>query len=65
MPTIIIEQDAFMRMFAPMLDPTRPAEALAAVGDFFAHDAPDFTGWLEGAPWATSSPMTRPISRDG
>ena len=48
MPTIIIEQDAFMRMFAPMLDPARPAEALAAVGDFFAHDAPDFTGWLEG-----------------
>jgi tetratricopeptide (TPR) repeat protein len=31
MPTIIIEQDAFMRIFAPMLDPARPAEALAAV----------------------------------
>ena len=49
MPTLIIEQDAFMRMFAPMLDPKAPAEALAATADFFAHDVPDFAGWLAQA----------------
>lgn len=45
MTKIVIEQDAFMRMFASMLDPARPPEALAAVADFFAHDV-DFEGWL-------------------
>ncbi len=48
MTKIIIEQDAFMRMFAPMLDPTVSAENMAAVADFFAHDEPDFAGWLAG-----------------
>ena len=48
MNKIIIEQDAFMRMFAPMLDPAASAENMAAVADFFAHDEPDFAGWLAG-----------------
>ena len=47
MTRLVIEQDAFMRMFAPMLDPTAPAEFLDAVADFFAHDVPDFAGWLD------------------
>ena len=43
---LIVEQDAFMRMFAPMLDPTLPREWYDAVADFFAHDVPDFSGWV-------------------
>lgn len=46
MTHVVIEQDAFMRMFTPMLDPSAPAEFLNAVADFFAHDEPDFHGWL-------------------
>lgn len=45
---LVIEQDAFMRMFVPMLDPTAPKEYLDAVADFFAHDVPDFDDWLNG-----------------
>jgi phosphoglycerate dehydrogenase-like enzyme len=44
---IIVEQDAFMRMFVPMLDPTASQEWFDAVADFFAHDVPDFAGWVE------------------
>jgi glyoxylate reductase/D-3-phosphoglycerate dehydrogenase len=48
MANVVIEQDAFMRMFAPMLDPSMPQETVTAIGDFFAHDVPDFSGWLSG-----------------
>ena len=44
---LIIEQDAFMRMFAPMLDPNAPSEFFDAVADFFSHDEPDFKGWVD------------------
>lgn len=47
MTRLVIEQDAFMRMFRPILDPTAPREALDAVADFFAHDEPDFQGWVD------------------
>ena len=47
MTKLIIEQDAFMRMFWPILDPDAPREAFDAVADFFAHDEPDFPGWVE------------------
>jgi phosphoglycerate dehydrogenase-like enzyme len=43
---LVLEQDAFMRMFVPMLDPAAPGEFHDAVADFFAHDEPDFDGWL-------------------
>ena len=49
MTRLVIEQDAFMRMFAPMVDPSAPREFLDAVADFFSHDVPDFAGWLAGA----------------
>lgn len=47
MKTLVIEQDAFMRMFVPILDPSASAEFFNAVADFFAHDEPDFAGWVE------------------
>lgn len=43
---LVLEQDAFMRMFVPMLDPAAPKEFHDAVADFFSHDEPDFDGWL-------------------
>lgn len=46
MKTLVLEQDAFMRMFVPMLDPSASQEFMDAVADFFAHDEPDFAGWL-------------------
>jgi len=46
MTKVVLEQDAFMRMFVPMLDPTASREYLDAVADFFSHDEPDFAGWL-------------------
>jgi len=47
MKTLVIEQDAFMRMFVPILDPSASAEFFNAVADFFAHDEPDFANWVE------------------
>ncbi len=46
MTHLVLEQDAFMRMFVPMLEASAPPEFLDAVADFFAHDVPDFAGWL-------------------
>lgn len=46
MTHVVIEQDAFMRMFLPMLDTSAPEEFLNAVADFFSHDEPDFRAWL-------------------
>ncbi len=46
MTHLVLEQDAFMRMFVPMLDPTAPQAFHDAVADFFSHDEPDFDGWL-------------------
>jgi phosphoglycerate dehydrogenase-like enzyme len=46
MTHLVVEQDAFMRMFVPMLDPQASEEYLHAVRDFFAHDVPQFDTWL-------------------
>lgn len=47
MTKIVIEQDAFLRMLRPILDPSFSDEGRAAVADFFAHDEPNFNGWCE------------------
>jgi glyoxylate reductase len=44
---VVIEQDAFMRMFAPILDPSASREYFDAVADFFAHDEPHFAEWVD------------------
>jgi len=44
---VLVEQDAFMRMFAPILDPTASREYFDAVADFFAHDEPRFAEWVD------------------
>ena len=46
MKKVVVEQDAFMRMFVPMLDPNASQDYFNAVADFFAHDEPDFAGWV-------------------
>jgi phosphoglycerate dehydrogenase-like enzyme len=45
-PVIVVEDDPFPRMLKAFLDPTIAPERLAALADFFAHDLPDFAGWL-------------------
>lgn len=44
--TIAVEDDPFLRLIGVILDPATPAERIAAFSDFFAHDLPDFDGWL-------------------
>jgi phosphoglycerate dehydrogenase-like enzyme len=43
---ILVEDDAFTRLFSVILDPHCPPERLNAFTDFMAHDAPDFDDWL-------------------
>lgn len=45
-PIIVVEDDPFPRMLKAFLDPTIEPERLAALADFFAHDLPDFAGWV-------------------
>lgn len=45
MPKLIIEQDAFLRMFGPIIDDSYSRESRHAVADFFAHDVPDLEAW--------------------
>jgi len=47
MKTLVVENDPFLRLIGVILDPTTPAERVAAFADFFAHDLPDFEGWLK------------------
>jgi len=46
-PTILIEEDHFLKIVPVILDPDIPAAHRDAVADFFAHDVPDFLGWCE------------------
>lgn len=46
-PTVLVEDDHFLRMFRVILDPDAPAEMVEAVRDFMAHDEPDFMGWMQ------------------
>ncbi len=45
-PILVVEDDPFPRMLKAFLDPTIEPQHLAALADFFAHDLPDFAGWL-------------------
>jgi phosphoglycerate dehydrogenase-like enzyme len=45
---ILVEDDAFTRLFSVILDPNCPSDRRAAFADFMAHDEPDFDGWLAG-----------------
>ena len=43
---LVVEEDPFLRLIGVTLDPATSAERIAAFADFFAHDLPDFEGWL-------------------
>ncbi|HTE14938.1 MAG TPA: NAD(P)-dependent oxidoreductase [Burkholderiales bacterium] len=45
-PIIVVEDDPFPRMLKAFFDPHTEPARLAALADFFAHDLPDFAGWL-------------------
>lgn len=45
MPTILIEEDHFLKIVPVVIDLATPAEHQRAVAAFFAHDVPDFPGW--------------------
>ncbi|HLH89209.1 MAG TPA: NAD(P)-dependent oxidoreductase [Xanthobacteraceae bacterium] len=47
MPTLLIEEDHFLKIVPVILDPDIPSAHRDAVADFFAHDVPDFLGWCE------------------
>lgn len=44
---LVIEDDPFLRLIGVVLDPATTTERIAAFADFFAHDLPDFDGWLQ------------------
>lgn len=45
-PVIVVEDDAFTRIIQVVLDPDVEPARVAAFEEFFAHDLPDFMGWL-------------------
>ena len=47
MKRILVESDHFLKILPVMLDPRTSDEHVRAVGDFFAHDVPDFLDWCE------------------
>ena len=47
MPTLLIEEDHFLKIVPVILDPDIPDAHRRAVADFFAHDVPDFLVWCE------------------
>jgi len=46
-PVLVVEEDPFLRLIGVTLDPATSAERITAFADFFAHDLPDFDGWLQ------------------
>ena len=57
-PVLVVENDPFLRLLGVILDPehTDP-QRIVAFSDFFAHDLPDFNGWLTQLPhsrWPSS-----------
>lgn len=46
-PIIVVEDDPFPRLIQVILDPAAPAARVAAFAHFYAHEEPDFAGWLE------------------
>jgi phosphoglycerate dehydrogenase-like enzyme len=47
MPTLLLEEDHFLKIVPVILDPATPPAHQGAVADFFAHDVPDFLGWCD------------------
>lgn len=45
-PVILVEDDPFTRIVQIVLDPDAEPGQLAAFSAFFAHDLPDFAGWI-------------------
>ncbi|HEX4557380.1 MAG TPA: NAD(P)-dependent oxidoreductase [Xanthobacteraceae bacterium] len=45
MPTLLLEEDHFLKIVPVILDPDTPPAHQRAVADFFAHDVPDFPDW--------------------
>jgi phosphoglycerate dehydrogenase-like enzyme len=45
-PMLVVEDDPFLRVVGIVLDPATSAERYAAYADFFAHDDPDFDGYV-------------------
>ena len=45
-PLIVVEDDPFTRIIEIVLDPGVEPARVAAFAEFFAHDLPDFAGWL-------------------
>jgi len=43
---LVVEDDPFLRVVGILLDPSTSAERTAAFADFFAHDEPDFAGYV-------------------
>ncbi len=43
---LVVEDDPFLRVVGILLDPGTSPERTAAYADFFAHDEPDFDGYL-------------------
>jgi phosphoglycerate dehydrogenase-like enzyme len=48
-PTIIIEDDVWLRLIGVVLDPTTSRERWDAFADFMSPDLPDFCGWCDKA----------------
>lgn len=46
-PLIVVEDDPFTRIIQLALDPDAEPARVAAFTHFFAHELPDFSGWLE------------------
>lgn len=46
MTKIVVEQDAFLKCIAVILDPDTSGEYRRAVADWFSPDEPDFLGWV-------------------
>jgi len=44
---LVVEDDPFLRLIGVVLDPATDPQRIAAFADFFAHDLPDFGGWLQ------------------
>jgi phosphoglycerate dehydrogenase-like enzyme len=45
-PALVVEDDPFLRVVGIVLDPATAPERYAAYADFFAHDDPDFDGYV-------------------
>ncbi|MEA2904876.1 MAG: glyoxylate reductase [Alphaproteobacteria bacterium] len=43
---LVVEDDPFLRVVGLLLDPDTSAQRYAAFADFFAHDEPDFDGYV-------------------